>query len=372
MNYLEQLWARVQSSALAQAIDGDNVELILAALGLLALWLLRGPLARLLCAFPSRLLGRADGISNDEAKKILDGPLRLAVLGAGLMVSSVYLSLEGKPQELVNRVALTLLVVALFGLLLSLLPMLRSKWTPLEQTFGSELIDWLAKGLRVATLLVGAATVLQLWGIQVAPIIAGAGLFGVAVALGAQTFFKNLIGGMLILAGKKFYKGEWIEVPGVIEGTVESIGFHSTVVRRFDKAPVTLPNTMLSDAAVVNYSRRPYRRISWTVAVVYQTTVPQLALIRDRIEKYINDNDDFVDPPQASVLVRVDKFSDSSIDFIVYCFTHTADWAEWLKIKEMLAYEIMRIVDEAGSAFAYPSQTLYLQDMQPSPEQAEA
>ena len=78
----------------------------------------------------------------------------------------------------------------------------------------------------------GAAAVLELWGIKIGPIIAGLGLFGVAVALGAQDLFKNLISGILVLVEKRFKVGDWIYVEGVIEGIVESIGFRSTVVRR--------------------------------------------------------------------------------------------------------------------------------------------
>ena len=75
--------------------------------------------------------------------------------------------------------------------------------------------------MRIAIILVGAATILQIWGIQVGPIIAGAGLFGVAVALGAQDLFKNLIAGLLIIGEKRFRKGHSIRVEGVVEGTVE-------------------------------------------------------------------------------------------------------------------------------------------------------
>ena len=81
-----------------------------------------------------------------------------------------------------------------------------------------------------------AKEVLELWGIKIGPIIAGLGLFGVAVALGAQDLFKNLISGILVLVERRFQVGDWIFVEDVIEGTVESIGFRSTVVRRFDKS----------------------------------------------------------------------------------------------------------------------------------------
>ena len=112
-------------------------------------------------------------------------------------------------------------------------------------------------------------------------------LIGVAVALGAQDLFKNLISGFLIIAEKRFNIGDWIKVEGVVEGTVEAIGFRSTFVRRFDKAPVYIPNAKLSDNSLINFSSMSHRRIYWRIGVQYRTTIEMLREIRDNIENYI-------------------------------------------------------------------------------------
>ncbi|MCK5444122.1 MAG: mechanosensitive ion channel family protein, partial [Rhodospirillaceae bacterium] len=205
------------------------------------------------------------------------------------------------------------------------------------------------------------ASILELWGIKVGPILAGLGLFGVAVALGAQDLFKNLIAGILILAERRFNKGDWILVDGVVEGTVEHIGFRSTMVRRFDKAPVYVPNTKLADSAVTNFTAMTHRRIYWHLGVEYNTTIEQLRTIRDEIENYIFETADFADPKEVSTFVRIDRFSDSSIDIMLYCFTNTTNWGEWLEVKERLAYKIKEIVEGAGTGFAFPSRTIYVE-----------
>ena len=217
------------------------------------------------------------------------------------------------------------------------------------------------KAVKFAVVLVGAATILQIWGIQVGPIIAGAGLFGVAVALGAQDLFKNLISGILILGEKRFRKGDYILVEDTVEGVVESIGFRSTVVRRLDQAPVLVPNAKLSDTAVTNFSGRTHRRISWLIGVEYRTTIEQLRQIRNAIEKYIVDSDDFANPSEISTYVHIDSFNDSSIDIMIYCFTKTTVWGEFLKVKEDLAYRIKEIIESAGAEFAFPSQSVYVE-----------
>uniref|UniRef100_UPI0030FBF736 mechanosensitive ion channel family protein n=1 Tax=Hyphomonas sp. TaxID=87 RepID=UPI0030FBF736 len=177
--------------------------------------------------------------------------------------------------------------------------------------------------------------------------------------------FKNLISGILIIAEKRFIPGEWIRVDGVVEGTVEKINFRSTLVRRFDKSPVYVPNSALSDAAVTNFSRMTYRRIKWAVGVEYRTTVDQLKYIRDEIEAWLWNDPRFVKPPEAALFVRIDSLNASSIDYLIYAFTYTKDWGEWLEIKEEFAVAVMDIIAQAGTDFAFPSQTVYLQQTDP-------
>jgi MscS family membrane protein len=154
-----------------------------------------------------------------------------------------------------------------------------------------------------------------------------------------------------------------------VEGTVEDIGFRSTIVRRFDKAPVYVPNARLADSAVTNFSAMTHRRIYWHIGVEYGTTVEQLREIRDKIEKYVLKNDAFAKPEEVPTFVRIDRFSDSSIDIMLYCFTRSTVWGQWLEVKERLALNIKKIVESAGSGFAFPSRSLYMKN--PSGEKPE-
>ena len=207
----------------------------------------------------------------------------------------------------------------------------------------------------------GAAAVLELWGIKIGPIIAGLGLFGVAVALGAQDLFKNLISGILVLVEKRFKIGDWILVEGIIEGIVEKIGFRSTVIRKFDKSLAIIPNFQFAENAVINVSQTTNWLISWFITLQYDTTVDQLKTIRNQIEEHINQNEDF--DTSIGVAVRVDKFSDSSIDMYVRCFSKTNEWEEWLSVKEKLALEIKQIVEKNGASFAFLASQFMLKKM---------
>jgi len=230
-----------------------------------------------------------------------------------------------------------------------------------EKMASNALTEWVVRLFRIMIFIIGIASILEVWGIKVGPIIAGLGLFGMAVALGAQDMFKNVLAGISVISENRFKVGDIIQLEDGMEGFVEHIGFRSTLVRKFDKAPVYVPNTFLSDTAVINYSSRKYRRIDWKIGLEYRTTSEQLHYIKLKIEDYLRDNPEFSQPPESFLEVRLEGFADSSISLLIYCFTNTRIWTEYLAIKEKLAFRVKEIVEEAGAAFAFPSQSLYLE-----------
>ena len=153
--------------------------------------------------------------------------------------------------------------------------------------------------------------------------------------------------------------GDWILVEGTIEGIVEKIGFRSTTIRKFDKSLAIIPNFQFAENAVINISQTTNWLISWTITLQYDTTIEQLKNVRDQIENFIKESKDF--DTKVGLAVRVDKFSDSSIDMYVRCFTKTDSWNEWLKVKERLAIGIKEIVEKNKASFAFPSQSIYVE-----------
>jgi MscS family membrane protein len=300
---------------------------------------------------------------DDKAIDALKQPIMMIPVVIGLFFALEYLNLGGVFGEIGIMLIRSLIVFIIFWGFYNIVDPLSFLLDKVEVIFSAAMREWLIKVIKIVFIFIGAATILEIWGIKIGPILAGLGLLGVAVALGAQDLFKNLISGLLIISEKRFNIGDWILVEGVVEGTVEAIGFRSTIVRRFDKAPVYVPNAKLADSAVTNFSAMTHRRIFWYIAVEYRTTIDQLRRIRDGIEAYILENDDFARPNEVPTFVRVDRFSDSSIDIMLYCFTHSTAWGQWLEIKERLALKIKEIVEGAGSSFAFPSQSIYMSDI---------
>ncbi len=329
--------------------------------------IIRGLFSRIVVRGIARAAAGTETKFDDALVKAIATPLKIVPVIVGVYFALMYARVDGDTAVFADKVLQSVITLSVFWTLSRAVNAFEFIFTGLRDTLSTAVVDWLVKLLQIILIILGFGAVAQIWGIAIAPLIAGLGVFGIAVGLGAQDLFKNLIAGILIMSEKRFNPGEWIKVDGVVEGTVEKINFRSTLIRRFDKSPVYVPNSALSDSPLTNFSRMSHRRIKWVIGVEYRTTVEQLKYIRDEIEAWLWNDERFAKPPEAALFVRVDRFNDSSIDFLIYCFTHSTNWGEWLKLKEELAVACYEIVERAGTGFAFPSRTLYMQQ-QDAPE----
>ena len=339
----------------------NATDIIVSLVIFLFFYLLRRLIARFILNRLSKLVTKTTTQIDDTVIEVLDGPLKFFPVVIGFFIASSYLSLSEQNQDFLDLLNRSLITIFIFWLLHQLIIPFSFVIKNFESKISKPLVDWTLKGLKILVIVLGSVAILELWGIRVGPVIAGLGLFGVAVALGAQDLFKNLISGIMILMEKRFTVGDVILVSGEVEGVVEQIGFRSTLVRRFDSTPVMVPNYKFAEQSVTNYTRRHHRRIRWLVGLEYRTTIDQLKNIRSEIDNLIKNENDFAKNENASFYVRIDSFSDSSIDMLVQAFTLTNDWGEYLKIKENLAVKIIEIVEKNNAGFAFPSQSLYVE-----------
>ena len=341
----------------------NATDIIVSLLIFLLFYLLRRLIARFILNRLSRIVSKTSNQIDDAVIEVLDGPLKFLPVVLGFFIASSYLDVSDSNQDFLDLLNRSLITIFIFWLLHQLIIPFSFVIKNFESKISKPLVDWTLKGLKILVIVLGAVAILELWGIRVGPVIAGLGLFGVAVALGAQDLFKNLISGIMILMEKRFTVGDVILVSGEVEGVVEQIGFRSTLVRRFDSTPVMVPNYKFAEQSVTNYTRRHHRRIRWLIGLEYRTTIDQLKKIRDEINTLIEKDDNFAKNQNACFYVRIDSFSDSSIDMLVQTFTVTNEWAEFLKIKEKLAVKIIEIVENNEAGFAFPSQSLYVEKL---------
>jgi MscS family membrane protein len=343
-----------------KGILGIDFFQIIVGIGIFFIFLIfRGLISRLVIKKLEIISKRTTNKLDDSFVKSMLGPARFLPIVLGVFFASYYMSFSDETRSFVDNINRTLITILIFWIIHQIIEPVSYILSGLDKIFTRELIGWILKSLKILILILGAAAVLELWGIKIGPIIAGLGLFGVAVALGAQDLFKNLISGILVLVEKRFKMGDWIQVEGVIEGVAEKIGFRSTTIRKFDKSLAIIPNFQFAENAVINLSQTTNWRIRWSITLQYNTTVDQLKKVREEIERYINESEDF--NINLGVAVRIEKFSDSSIDLLVRCFTASDSWTNWLEVKERLAIEIKQIVENNGASFAFPSQSIYVE-----------
>ena len=345
-----------------KGISGVNIsEIVIALLIFLFFLFLRGIFSKFVIKRLENYVAKTSNNFDNSLVFSMEGPAKFFPIVLGFFVSTSYLTIESQAAEFIETINRSLITILIFWTFHQIIGPLSVVIKSVGDLISRDLVNWIIKAIKVLIFILGVAAVLELWGIKIGPIIAGLGLFGVAVALGAQDLFKNLISGILVLVERRFQVGDWIFVEDVIEGTVESIGFRSTVVRRFDKSLATIPNFQFAEKAVINNSQITNRRISWVIGLEYRTTSKQLTDIKKEIEDYIKNSELFTTSQNTILSVKIDQFAASSIDIKLICFTKTKYYLEWMKVKDILAVEIKNIVEKHKASFAFPSTSVYVE-----------
>ena len=340
-------------------VSGVNISEIIIALVIFTFFLfLRGVFSKFVVKKLENYVSKSTNSFDNSLVNSMEGPAKFFPIVLGFFVSTSYLTVDSGMVDTINRSLITVLIFWTFH---QVVGPFSSVIKSAGGLISRDLINWIIKAIKILILILGFAAVLDLWGIKIGPIIAGLGLLGVAVALGAQDLFKNLISGILVLVERRFQVGDWIFVDGVIEGTVENIGFRSTVVRRFDKSLATIPNFQFAEQAVINKSLITNRRIDWAIGLEYRTTSDQLKNIKEQIENFIKTNSSFSKSEDTILAVKIEQFAASSIDIRLICFTKTAHYLEWMNVKDLLAMEIKSIVERNKASFAFPSTSIYVE-----------
>ena len=355
------------SDVWTSGLFGVNVsEIIIGLIIFLIFYVLRSFFARFVIGRLYKIVKKTKTDIDNVVIEVIEGPLKFLPIVIGFFIATSYIEFNADIIILIEKINRTFITIFIFWLLLQLIVPFSFVIKKFEEQLTAALIDWTLKGLKILVIIIGIVAVLELWGIKVGPIIAGLGLLGVAVALGAQDLFKNLISGIMILMERRFKIGDVIHIAGEAEGIVEQIGFRSTLIRQFDSNLVMVPNFKFAERSVTNSSRRINRRIRWIIGLEYRTTVEQLKNMRNQIKEFIDKDKNFKNDDKSyfsSSFVRIDSFSDSSIDMLVQCFTNVTNWNEYIKVKETLAITIKEIVENEKAGFAFPSQSLYLESL---------
>jgi MscS family membrane protein len=211
--------------------------------------------------------------------------------------------------------------------------------------------------LKAFLSVAGVVSILAVFGYPVATVLTGLGIGGVALAFGAQKTVENLFGSVSLAVDQPFRVGDFVRIEGNTMGTVERIGMRSTQVRTLDRTLVTLPNGKLADMQIEDFASRERIRFNATIGVVYGTTEAQMQRVLEGIETFLKQHPHIW---PDTVVVRFAGFGASSLDIEIMCWFQTTDFNTFRNYRQETLLAIMRIVEEAGSSFAFPTQTLHV------------
>lgn len=256
-------------------------------------------------------------------------------------------------QRAIAVIAVFWIFLRAIGVVQDMLP--RSEWATRNPSLRT-LIPFGGRIARVLIFALGLLTVVATFGYPVATILAGLGIGGIAVALGAQKSLEHFFGSVSIGVDQPFRVGDWVSVSG-ISGSVEEIGLRSTRIRTLARTLVSIPNGVLAETQSENFGQRDRFALHTTIGVEYGTSVETLRAIRDRIREMLLAHPKIWGERAG---VHFVNFGGSSLDIEILCWLSVADMDEFKVVREEIYLRVMEIVEGIGASFAFPTQTLHI------------
>jgi MscS family membrane protein len=341
-------------------------EMAIAAIVLFAFILMRKFFARIVIARLKHWASLTKTDFDDQIINALQQPLMFLFFIVGLSFVIQWISFDVQTEEILVRIVKSMIAFTIFWTGFRLVDPISIFFdrllVKLAGPVANEVKNYLLKFLKIFLVGSGIVAVLAQWGIDPWPYFAGIGVLSLPFAFAAKDTISNLFGGIkLILIDRVFAVGDWIEAPSIGHGTVEEITLSTVKIRKFSKAIQTVSNGVLANAPITNWSRMSNRRIKMDIGLVYSTSSDQFETILEKFRAYIA-ADDRVDH-SVTEMVHMVAFNASSVDINLYYFTLTKDWAGWRGIVEEHMLAFMKIVEDAGSSFAFPSHSIYVEGL---------
>ena len=354
MDQIVEFWNRITS---IQVID------IIIAIGIIVFF-------RILSGTFAYMIIRIFKIKSKKAKEIKESaffrPLKIFFIILGIYLAIVFLKVPLQINDYVmDIVTKAFKIISVLEIAYGLANSLTSKTVlgkkikkKISQKMDDTVFEFMLKIIRIIIYVIAIFLILAILEINLTGLVAGLGLGGVIITLAAQDTAKNLFGGLVIFIDKPFAVGDWIEMESY-EGTIEDITFRTTRIRTFENALVNVPNAIIADASVTNWSKMEKRRYKTNLCVELNTPLEKLELLRVRIEKMLQDRESVYDD---SIIVRFDQITDNGINILIYTYTDSVSYASYLKEIEDINMKIMRILKEENIELAYDTKTVYVKN----------
>lgn len=301
---------------------------------------------------------------NEFDEEIFDSiqkPLSFLFIFIGANIAIKFLDIPTEFKEFIVPLIKSGFAFIIFWTIYNILTPFSKILNQLTHKFGKELSDditnFIIKTLKFLVISIGFVAIMNVWGYNISGFLASLGLVGMALALAAKDTASNLFGSLVIFSDRPFKIGDWIKTPDV-EGIVEQIGIRSTKIRTFAQAIVTVPNAVLANSAILNWSRMGKRRIKMNIGLTYSTTQEQMQNIVSQLREMLVQHKEI---HQDTIFIYFTDFQDSSLGIFCYFFTKTTNWGEYMRVREDVNLKIMKIVEDNHASFAFPSRSIYVE-----------
>ncbi len=297
-------------------------------------------------------------------------PVKMIALSAGLYVSGTFLTFPASTglADLWDKVCMTLAVLAAGWFIYRLVDIIEfflHRWTSeTESQLDDQLVPLLRKTLRVFVVIIAALFIAQnVFQWDIAALIAGLGIGGLAFALAAQDTIANLFGSVTVFADRPFQLGDRIKFQGY-DGMVEEVGFRSTRIRTLDGHLVTVPNSAITTSSIENVSGRPSIKRVLNVTVTYDTPPEKLQRGVDILREMLAARSEHF-PEDFPPKVYFSDYNAESLNIVVYYWFDPPEWWDYLEFNHDFNMELLTRFNEEGIEFAFPTQTLYVKQDSP-------
>lgn len=292
------------------------------------------------------------------------GPLRLIIVAQVLvLIGRVMLPDDSLYNQVAEGIARVVTIIAVMILLYRVIDTVISSSKQVFSMTGlvieDRLLPFIRVGLKILLISIGVIIAMQSLGYDVNGLVAALGAGGIGLSLAAKDTLANIFGFVSIVSDRPLVVGDYVVTP-YGEGVVEHVGIRSTQLRRLDQALVMIPNNLLNNCEILNWSRLSKRRLDLVLSLRYDTAPERIEGFLARVREMLQERETV---QQDSIVVYFINFNASALDVMVRCYILIADWGEFTAEKQTINLKLIDLAHEAGVNFAYPSTSLYVEQM---------
>lgn len=359
---IEQYLPESMTEVLRKEIFGISIlQFTYSFVVLLVVLLLRNIVVRVVFVYLEKLISRSRFSLDTQLFGALQKPASVFLLYLGIYMALIILPLSHGTVNLINNLyrGITVIIVV-WGIVRAIDAMIDTLIARDHARFSGfqGFVPLIRKTLKIFVCIVGVVMAIDNMGFNIGGILATLGIGGAAIAFASKDTVANGFGTLMIMLDRPFKVGDWIMVGDKVDGDVEEIGLRSTKVRTWPKTIISIPNGVLANEYINNWSRMPKRRVRQVLQIAYGATANDMEAMVEDIRQILR-GDDGVD--QDFMLVNFIDLSSESLDVLVYYFTKSIKWLEHMDVRQRINLKMMRAVEERGLKMAFLEQSVELE-----------